>query len=385
MKSLKIVMLLAACCHFNAAAQWVEASGEAKILNGNVTQAREAAIEQALSYVTLRSGGEFSSEQQIQNGQLIKNQFSMMNHSQVGQVELLNEQVKNQVITVNLRVDVLQNNQSQCSTDNLKAAVLVPQAQMRDRAQLRYGHLGNFPQALSQHLGDIMAKQSKASYPNLHADERLDIPNSLNDIRGYRLPSWLNEITDSQYILIPDIMDISTDPADSSLLGLWSDAPQRQFQLRLSLYHGISGERVWSKDYNSPAEWEFEKQETVAANSNRFWQSTYGLNIQSVLGQASIEIDKMLSCRPLLGQIISKQQDRVIINLGRNNGIQVGDEFQIVLQQNLPDRLNNMRAVAIKSRANIVIDQVTQETATAKLSGENAAINIQINDLAIKQ
>ncbi|OEG74606.1 flagellar biosynthesis protein FlgT [Shewanella colwelliana] len=384
MKPLHLLIIITALMHFNVSAQWIEATGQAKIINGNITQAREDAIEQALSYVALRSGGSFSSEQQTQNGRLTQDKFSMSNQTQVSHVELLNERIEKQTLTVNLRVDIITSTDEKCHLDPLKAAILVPQAQISDRAQLRYGNLGNLQKAMSERLGFIMRSQAKASFPNVHANERLDIEQSLVDIRGYRLPSWLSEITDSQYVLLPEIIDISTDPIEASMFGLWDSYPQRQFQLRLSLYHGISGEQIWSEYYNSPALWEFEKQITVPAHSNRFWASSYGKNIDSVLMQASEDIDNVLNCRPLLGQIVSRQNNRVIINLGRNNGIKVGDSFQLVLQQNLPDRLDNMRAVAGKSRATIKIDQVTQESATAVLEGANAALNIQINDIAIK-
>lgn len=384
MKKINLLIFLVSLTHLNAFAQWVETSGEAKIINGNVTQAREDAIQQALSYVALRSGGNFSSEQQIQNGLLTKDNFTITQLTHASKVELLSEQIDQQILTVNLRVDVLNATEQQCQTENLKAAILVTQAQINDRAQLRYGNIGNFQKELSQRLGDIIRQRGKASFPNIHANERLDITQSLVDIRGYRLPSWLSEITDSQYVLLPEIIDISTDPGPSSILSLWNNSPVRQFQIRLSLYHGISGEQIWSEYYSSSAQWDFEKQETVSSKSNRFWDSSYGKNIDTVLAQASSDIDKVLSCRPLLGQIVSRQHNRIIINLGRNNGIKVGDSFQLVLQQNMPDRLENMRAVASKSSATITIDQVTQESATAVLEGEDAALNIQINDIAIK-
>nr|WP_315903051.1 FlgT C-terminal domain-containing protein [Shewanella sp. KJ10-1] len=62
----------------------------------------------------------------------------------------------------------------------------------------------------------------------------------------------------------------------------------------------------------------------------------------------------------------------------------MGDKFQVVLQKNIPDRLNAMRAVASKSRANIVIDQVSEDSATAIFNGIDGADNIQVNDIAIK-
>ncbi|MCL1040851.1 flagellar assembly protein FlgT [Shewanella marisflavi] len=381
MKRLHLILLLLASFHTHVMAQWLEAEGEAKIINGNITKAREDAIAQALSYVTLRSGGQFTSVQRTQNGQLTQTELSL---SQQGQVELISEQIQGDKLTLKLRVDVMQNNDLPSCQPQLKAAILVPQAQIADRTQLRYGNLGNFEKALSEKLGTIIDREGKASFAHVHANERLDIEQSLIDIRGYRLPSWLSEITDSQYILLPEILDISTEPVESGLFGMWNNYPQRQFQLRLSLYHGISGEQIWSEYYDAPAPWEFERQATVPAQSNRFWASSYGKNIETLLSQAGEDIDKVLNCRPLLGQVVSRVDNRVIINLGRNHGVKVGDKFQLVLQQNLPDRLDNMRAVASESRAKITIEQVTQESATALLQGANGAINIQINDIAIK-
>ncbi|MCE9679987.1 flagellar assembly protein FlgT [Shewanella sp. AS1] len=384
MKRLYLLLLLASVTSMSTFAQWVETQGEARIMDGNVNRAREAAIEQALKYLSLNDGGQFISEQQTENGRLIKDSLSLVKNNQLGRVELVNETIDQQRLRVTLRVDLLQSEAQQCQTHALKAALLIPQAMIDDRSQLNYGNLGNLPQALSTRLGKILGQQSQTSFSLVHATERLDLPGSIASRQGQRMPTWLNELNNSQYLLLPEIMDITTEPVQSHLFGLWTDTPQRQFQLRLSLYHGISGELIWRQNYASAAQWQFERQETVSSQSQRFWDSSYGKNIDTLLTQASSDIDKVLQCRPLLGQIIAKQSDRIMINLGRNNGISVGDKFQLVLQQNIPDRLDNMRAIATQSRATITIDQVSQQTASAKLADTNPALNIQINDLAIK-
>ena len=122
----------------------------------------------------------------------------------------------------------------------------------------------------------------------------------------------------------------------------------------------------------------------MVPNSQRFWSSSYGAAISQQLQQSIISLDNTLNCRPLLGQIIARQGDRIIINLGRKNGVKLGDKFQIVLQKNIPDRLNNMRALVTKNRAEIVIDQVSEDTATAMIENIDAADNIQVQDIAIK-
>ncbi|MCH1931862.1 flagellar assembly protein FlgT [Shewanella sp. A25] len=367
-----------------AKAEWVNASGDATIINGNVTQAREEAINQAVSYATLNTGIQISSEQQTTNGNLTQNNFSINRNAQAISIQLVSERIEGNRIYVSLRLDLNDDPTQQCPAGQLKAAILIPQAQIKDRAQLRYGQLSGFEEVISEKLGNSIDGYSSTSFSHIHAKERLDITQALVDIRGYRLPSWLSEITDSQYILLPQIIDISTEPVTRTFMGWWDEAPHRQFQFKLSLYHGISGEEVWSKSYSTSAPWEFAENAIVTPNSNSFWNSAYGRHISLIMQEATRDIDSTLNCRPLLGQVVSRQGDRIILNLGRKHGIRVNDKFQVVLQQNLPDRLNEMRAVASKSRATVQIEQVSEESATAVLADQNAVYNVQINDIAIK-
>ncbi|MDT3335040.1 flagellar assembly protein FlgT [Shewanella sp. SP1S1-7] len=382
--SASLIILSLALLSLPTRAEWIEASGEATIINGNTAQAREEAINQAVSYATLSTGIQISSEQQTSNGNLTQNNFAINRNAQAISIQLVSERIQGNKIYVSLRLDLNDDPTQQCPNGQLKAAILIPQAQIKDRTQLRYGQLSGFEEVISEKLGSVIDDYSATGFSHTHAKELLDIKQDLVDIRGYRLPSWLSEITDSQYILQPQIMDISMEPVQATFLGFWDEAPLRQFQFKLSLYHGISGEEVWSKSYSTSAPWEFEEQAIIAPNTDRFWRSSYGKNITKLMQQATHDLDSTLNCRPLLGQVVSRQADRVILNLGRKHGIRVGDKFQVVLQQNLPDRLNEMRAVATKSRATVKIEQVSEESSTAVLVDQNAAYNVQINDIALK-
>ncbi|WP_299807239.1 flagellar assembly protein FlgT [uncultured Shewanella sp.] len=381
--TIALVCLASSVMTLPVQAKWISASGQAQINDNNVNQARENAIHQAISYATLQSGARFSSQQTVKNGQLVNDSFTLKQQAQSQNVELVSELIEDGQITVNVRIDMIEPLNDTCQATQLKAAILIPQALIKDRTQLRYGNLGLFEQNLSERLASTLEQSASNSFPLTHANERLDIDQALVDVRGYRLPSWLSEITDSQYILLPEIIDISTEPFTTTL-GLWDNDPMRNFHIRVSLFHGISGEKIWSQQYSQSAEWEFKRQQTVNSNSENFWSSEYGQAIDQVLAKVSHDIDSSLNCRPLLGQVVSRQANRIILNLGRRHGIRVGDTLQLVLQQNMPDRLDNMRAVAGKSKASITIDQVTEESATAVLDGIAASLNIQINDLAIK-
>ncbi|MGX9461041.1 flagellar assembly protein FlgT [Shewanella sp. A14] len=366
-------------------AEQIEVTGKAKIVNGDIDKAREDAISQALNYASLKAGVNFSSEQQVNQGRLTQDTFQIQRMGSASNVELMSEMISQHTITVVLQLELSeQAPNAQCKSQSLKAAIMLPQAYLQERAQLRYGQLANFEQRITEHLGKIINAQSRYSFARLHADEKIDNTNQLVNFKGYRIPSWLGEITDSQYLLQPEIIDISTEPPQSSYLGLVDDDPIRQFIVKLTLYHGISGEVVWSESFATSAPWEFERQEVVSPANQRFWRSSYGQAISDILQQSVMSLDQQLNCRPLLGQIVARQGDRIIINLGRKNGVKMGDKFQIVLQKNIPDRFNAMRAIATKSRANVVIEQVTEDSSTAIFDGIDSADNIQVNDIAIK-
>lgn len=384
LRSASLITLSLALLSSAVMAQWIEASGEAVIINGNIAQAREEAINQAVSYATLSTGVHITSEQQTINGHLIQNSFAVNRNAQAMNIQLINEHIQGNKIKVSLRLDIDDDPTEQCPGGQLKAAILIPQAHIEDRAQLRYGQLMGFEQVIAEKLASSIDSYSNSGFTHLHAKEKLGINQDLVDVRGYRLPSWLSEITDSQYILLPHIKDISIEPTQSRFFGLSETAPQRHFQLQLNLYHGISGETLWSKHYSISAPWEFSAQAAIAPNSERFWRSAYGRNITQLMQQVSRDLDETLNCRPLLGQVVSRQADRIMLNLGRKHGIKVDDKFQVILQQNLPDRLNEMRPIASKSRATVQIEQVSEESATAVLIDQNAVYNVQINDIVLK-
>lgn len=104
-----------------AKAEWVEASGEAIIANGNIAQAREEAINQAVSYATLSTGIQISSEQQTTNGNLTQNSFAINRYAQAISIQLLSERIQGNKIYVSLRLDLNDDPTQQCPTGQLES------------------------------------------------------------------------------------------------------------------------------------------------------------------------------------------------------------------------------------------------------------------------
>ncbi|QUN06828.1 flagella assembly protein FlgT [Shewanella yunxiaonensis] len=365
-------------------AYWVEATGEAKIINGDSDNAREVAVKNAVRMALLQNGGKFQASQTTNKGQLTDQALTLSAANNISSIQLLNEQKQGNRLTVTVKIDLLHQDQEKCSNDGLKAAILIPRTTIRDRSQLRYGRLEQLPTAFSEHLVNALQQNSALSVPVSLVNQEVNIPALTNSDGGFRAPTLISEMTDSQYLLIPELTDISVAEPTSAILGLWQHAPIRQFQLKLTLYHGISGEIVWQHEYSQPSEWEFAKTAMVNPTSSEFWQSEYGESAEQIITEAVRDIDETLSCRPLLAQIIALNDSQIVLNIGRKNGVKKGDKFKIVLQHNIMDQISKTRAIAVATTVDVEIAQTSESTSTAMLNGESAARSIQVNDIALK-
>lgn len=106
LRSASIISLSLTLLSMSVQAEWIEASGEAMIINGNIAQAREEAINQAVSYATLNTGIRISSEQQTTNGNLTQSSFAINRNAQAISIQLVNERIQGQRIYVSLRLDL---------------------------------------------------------------------------------------------------------------------------------------------------------------------------------------------------------------------------------------------------------------------------------------
>ena len=146
------LMLLLSLFQVNAVfAEQVEVTGRAKIVNGDIDKAREDAISQALNYASLKAGVNFSSEQSIDQGRLTQDTFQIQRIGSANNVELMSEMISQNTITVVLQLELTEPEpNAQCKSQSLKAAIMLPQSYLQERAQLRYGQLANFEQQITE-------------------------------------------------------------------------------------------------------------------------------------------------------------------------------------------------------------------------------------------
>lgn len=384
---IKKLTLLSLLCSFSVSSQWYETQGHARTNDTNIELARTKAIENALKKALLVSGASVSSVQQVVNGLLTKDQINIRASGSVNSIELVDEIHSDNLITVTIRADIFPQ-EKKCFAVNFKKPLLITRSHLLQREQANVGEIYLIDKAVMRKLAKQLNQQSVFTKNNSILNNKTDfsrLNNSLQSDKISQLTQSLSESTDSQYIIFSEISNISFDKQATNSWLFWQQGVYpRKFAINFYLYNGLNGELVWQKNYQNTAPWTFSKRIKVDVNGTIFWQSDYGLMIENMLDKVVKDIDENIMCEPGQGKIIQVQGNQVTINLGRDHGLKIGDEFSLLHSTHFTNNSGKAYAGFNVSPYKVKVTKLTRQTATAATPDGRLFGNIQINDLAVR-
>ena len=378
--SLLFTLLLAS---LSARAELIEAQGSAAILGGDEVYAREQATRDALRQALLASGASVSSIQRLENGSLRSEQIQIRSGGDIRQYRLKREEVRNGRMYITLVADIQAERQI-CQTQHYAKDLTLVRLRMRYPDQASTGALDDMPADLSRRLFETLATTPQV-VARQWLDENLRI-DPLHLQQGDR--SALEEIkalslrTDSQYLVLGSIDDLSLEPQGNALTS-WYEDPVRNFSMQLYLFDGINGSLLGRKEYQGRANWTFAKRDQVGSSSGQFWQSSYGQEVNYQLQEAVQDLVAQLSCAPVTARVVSQNERGPYINLGRRNGVRLGDQFRIQHDADFIDPYGKARMLRNPADGLFEVVQVFEDGAIISSQNKYSPFNIQIGDLAV--
>ncbi len=380
MLMIKIIILLFTLLYASLSyAQWFETEGTAQIKNGDVALARTKAIEDALRQAMLESGSFITSEQEISNGAISKDNFSLSSSNDVKQYTLVSQSQKDNFLTVRIRVFI----------DN-QFNLCLGEAYPKNVLPILFTYDLNQFQESSYSLTDLNAEITRAITSKLNTKPRLNVLGYYNKNLGLdpirlnpnkdKFHKTLLELAltkDAQFIILGIIRDISTRQREG-LLNSFMDNENRALALSIYVYNALSGSLVYSNDYSGDAPWD---KNITNAKSSVFWESQYGKLVTTIINGISNDIEKTLTCQKPTGIILKELDEGAFyINLGSKNGIKQGTRFYIDHNASFVDNYGNVRYSKKRSRTILKAISVDLNTAIIKPLADRSG-NIQIHDL----
>jgi len=368
-----------------ASATWYSAEGKAEIINGDVEAARKAAVEDALRNALFQSGTTISGISELSEGVLQSEQFSLRAKGEVRNVQLMKERKQGDFFSVSLRADI--QSLRECSQDYYLKSILVGPFSLRKRQQAQLGGIYRIDTELAKALHERLDRGSSHIDARSVLDTDIYVPNDYDSSKlstVKQIASALADKYDVQFISYARINDISNFDADvPGLLDFGQKEKRRNFNVELILFDGVRGEIVLQKSYRGHEHWEMPNTQKVDVSGQVFWRSKYGQLVQQTINEMAEDVDKAIACRQSVGKITRVLNDAVIINLGRSNGLKLGDKFHLVHTRNYDQGQGEQHFLSFENGAELKVTALQSDRAIVTPEHVSDLGNVQIRDLLV--
>jgi hypothetical protein len=364
-------------------AEWFEVTGYASVLDNNVTDARKAAVKDAITQALIFSGATVTSVQTVADGLLSQDQLKIKAHAEIQQAELISEEQNNNDYMVTLHLDIY-STQEQCTNHQFHKQITVTQSQLIQPHQARLGQIFDIAKASSQRLYNTLSERATSVKAIPYINTPINVRPFFSQRFDYdsSLIETLSNNSNSQYVLFSQITDLAQGKQLNSNYAFWeNDQYLRSFKVDFALYDALTYDQIWQNHYAVQGVWPFEKTILVDVYSDQFWQSNYGNQIQEIFNKVTQDLNAAIKCMPTKGKILHIDGDRLAINLGKVHGIQAGQTLAIMQKNNFMTHkgmmLNNHR----QSIDQLKVVQVNEQTAIVTNLNIRPLNNIQLHDI----
>lgn len=257
---------------------------------------------------------------------------------------------------------------------------------MPNQEQARNGQIFDINKAFSEKIFKSIKSANQSIVPRAYYQQAIPILDFFNQQYNFN-PILIEQIaknSDSQYVLISKIKDISMGEKQNSNLMFWqSNSFERFFDVELMLFNAVTQEVIVQQDYSTSGIWRFNKTARIDVSSNQFWHSEYGQVLNELSNQISLDLQEKLSCLPIQGKIKHIKDNTVTFNLGKQHGIKKGQSFAIAYQSFFTDEEGVQQPYIITSANHVRVNQVYTRSAIASSIGDELLANIQTSDIVL--
>lgn len=364
-----------------ASAAWFSATGQAAILNGDKTGAKQQATEEAIKQALLFAGASVRSVQQMTNGLLMDDHLEIRSSGEVNTLELIDEVYSDGYVTVSIRADIF-SQETQCSAADYTKRLATTYFPIRYGSQAADGQIHKLGAAAALKLQEIFSQISTTLTLSEVEPYTLNWHNTNQQIQA----SKLAQKTDVQYVLAVTIDDISVERNQANAFKFWEgEQAVRNFAYTLTLLNGASGEELMTKQYRTSEAWEYDMTRKLDVNSDQFWRSRYGRAILKTMQTSAIDLEEFAVCEPTMGRILAVANNQLQINLGKNQKVKAGDTLTLFSVKQIRDSFGQEYKQFVLHPTALIVTQVFSETATVTSSDRSLLANVQANDYVARQ
>ncbi len=378
-----VVALALGLSSMSLQAQWYEATGQAQIRHGDVKSAKSRALQEAVKQTMLFSGANIANVQKISQGVLIDDYTMINSHGSVNSVEIIAEHYKDSTVSITVRADIFAEDEK-CYSSDFGKKVAITQFPIQHWQDAQIGGLYPLEKEIPRRLMTMLRAASDSIYPVPWLEKKLDVNRDFEQqgrVR-YQMVDAVANSANSQFVMFGRITDLSFG-GQTNDLKFWQDERfERFFGLELMIANALTHEVLYQNQFSISADWPYSKKGEINVKGRQFWDKEYGEAVEGVLADARNDIVAHMSCQELQSKILSVQDgEQVQFNIGRAQGVSVGQEYRISYRSDVMDNNGNLLPNFVISPYRVKITKVYENTAIGVSLDSDFMSNVQPNDI----
>jgi len=346
-----VILLGLSCANVQpqARANAVTVEGQAAINKGMPLLAKKQALQDAIRQASMQSSVNIHSQTLVSQNNVSLDTVSMRTAADVSNTKIIKEWTTDNIYHVVAMVELSADNS--CTAHHRKrilatAFPLVKQEQVTGyETQDLYSGIPRELNNLLIESGDFIGTNAT----NINLYPRADLAPESQDQAAYR-PSKVMQIAASngvQFVLSGVIRDLEVESTEyMSGAGPLAFArslarevvARRGIGIDVYVHDGFTGALLFQQRYVDTVIGDVWIPATYTVGSERFNSTSTGAKIARIIDQASTDIRRALSCYPFTTRIVEIKDNKVFINAGAQEKINVGD--QLVVYSTGGDDLN---------------------------------------------
>ena len=390
-----LLLLLSVQAGAQVEPQWIQASGQALIVNGDRELALARAKENALREAALRYQAGIASEDKLEDGVLTHSRLTVRSNAEARQIRILNQHVEGKYALVTL--EAIMSEGFVCRAKDaqyLRKRVAVAGFAMVEGQGASLGNLHNAGRALPEYLYQQLlaggyVEPLSMSHRQLYNDFR-NMPTIAEADNSVHKTLGLARDLNVQFVIggvIRDLGPVDENAWGSSMLGslrrgLGLSNQNRRFVMDLVVHDGFSGSPVMERRYEAVGSWDTEKNSETGFMSPAFMATSYGQAVAGLLEEAATDVSDELRCQPFMSRITRVEDRQVYLANGASSGLRPGQALSIYRRFELIDVPGDSYELQ-PTQTELRIDQVHPDFSRGRIPIQAGRRNIQQDDVAI--
>jgi hypothetical protein len=337
---LSLVLLSQAYATDQPRANVVTVEGQA-VINKNMPQlAKQQALQDAIRQASMQSSVNLHSQTTVDQNNVSLDTVSMRTAATVKNTKIIKEWTSGNIYHVVATVELSADNSCSAHYRKRITATAFPLAKQEQVSgnETQDLYVG-IPRELNNHLtesGDFVG--SNATNVNLYP--RADLAPEIQD-RGAYHPSSVMQIAAShgaQLVLSGVIRDLEVESSQyirgegplAYAKSLVRDlVATRGIGIDVFVHDGFTGALLFQQRYTDDVVGDVWIPATYTVGSERFNSTSTGAKIAQLINQASMDISQALSCHPFATRIVEIKDNKIFIDAGTQEKLNVGDQLMV--------------------------------------------------------